>query len=148
MQNFSPTRQFAGFVLVGAASATVSLLSRYFFNFMVPFEVAVVLAQVVGVLVAFNLNRRFVFANSGRKKLFQFGRFALVNVMSLAIAAGVSSLAFRVLLPWRGIGFYPPVLAQVIGLGACTIPSFVGHKRFSFGARTTTPPEPGPAQSR
>jgi putative flippase GtrA len=131
-QALSSSREFLSFVLVGAISATVSLISRYFFSFVVLFEIAVVLSQVVGIFVAFSLNRLFVFSNRNRLAVFQFGRFVLVNAMSLGIAAGVSSIAFRLVLPGFGVDYYPEVIAQIIGLAACTIPSFLGHKYFSF----------------
>jgi len=128
----SPLGQFFAFLLAGGISSTISLVSRHFFNLIVPYEAAVVLAQLVGIGVAFSLSRLFVFANSGPPVVFAFGRFVLVNVLSVLIVAGVSSIAFRLVLPLLGVTFYPAILAQIIGLACSAVPSFLGHKYFSF----------------
>ncbi len=133
LPSVSSLKQFSAFLIVGVISASATLLTRRSFNFIIPYEAAVVASQIVGILIAFNLNRLFVFPNRISFPLHRFGRFALVNVMSLAIAAGVSSLCFRAILPLLAIDFYPAVLAQAIGLGACAVPSFVAHRQFSFG---------------
>ena len=122
------------FLGVGGVSSIATLYSRYLMNFYTPFELAVALSQIIGVMIAFSLNWNFVFARSGAPVYAQFSRFFLVNVLSLAIVSSVSSIAFRFVLPWLGVDSYRGVLAQLIGLGACAVPSFIGHKRFSFRA--------------
>jgi putative flippase GtrA len=138
-------RQFSAFVVVGTISALCTLLIRALCNIVVPFEVAVILAQMAGMVIAFNLNRLFVFAKPAPAKpdfakpdqiaFARFSRFALVNLLSLCIVTIVSSFSFRIALPALGINAHAALLAQVLGLGACTIPSFVGHKYFSFHHR-------------
>ena len=127
-----PIKQFSAFVLAGSVSSLISLLSRHFFNFIVPYEAAVALSQLVGLGVAFSLSRLFVFANSGPPVVFALGRFVIVNVFSVLIVASVSSIAFRLVLPLLGVTFYPAILAQIVGLACSAMPSFLGHKYFSF----------------
>ena len=55
------SRQFAAFLLVGGTAAAAQWLSRFAFSHALPYAAAVVCAYAVGVLVAFELNRRFVF---------------------------------------------------------------------------------------
>ncbi|AIF49376.1 hypothetical protein HY57_19995 [Dyella japonica A8] len=133
--SFTPLiKQFAAFVFVSSISAVCSLIVRYVANLVMPYEVAVGLAQVAGVIIAFTLNRRFVFSGEQVLTYARIWRFTLVNVVSLAIAVTVSSLAFRIVLPNLGVSFHPDVLAQLVGLAACALPSFLGHKYFSFRA--------------
>lgn len=44
LQHLLSAKQLAAFIVVGLISTIVTLLSRYFFNFLVPFEVAVALS--------------------------------------------------------------------------------------------------------
>lgn len=128
----APTQQFAGFLGVGVASACLSLLTRYLTNQVVPFEVAVVVAHVVGMLFSFALNRRLIFPATSRPVHDELAKFALVNLLSLAIATAVSSLCYRIVLPALGVEAFSGLIAHVIGLAACAVPSFLGHKFFSF----------------
>lgn len=126
--------QFASFVAAGMASSSVTLFSRYLFNFIVPYEVSVALSQITGAFVAFVLNRCLVFRSRERHMADQFWRFLAINLVSLAIATAVSSFFFRLVLPALHETFYPAVVAQVFGLAVCAVPSFLGHKHFSFSS--------------
>jgi len=127
-----PVSQFAGFVGVGIASASLSLVTRFLANLIVPFELAVGIAHVVGMLFSFTVNRLLIFPMSRRAVWDELARFTLVNLVSLTIATGVSSWVYRMVLPSLGITEFTGLIAHVIGLGACTLPSFLGHKFFSF----------------
>lgn len=133
-KNFWALAQFARFVAVGASSAILSLIVRFAVNIAAPFEIAVVTAHVAGMVYAFSINRAFVFPKIERSARQEFARFALVNVMSLGVATIISSLCYRWLLPWLQVKSYSALIAHFIGLAACAIPSFIGHKYFSFGA--------------
>jgi len=124
--------RFAKFVATNGGAAVLTLLARFLFNFVFIFEVSVALAHFVGMTTAFTLNKFFVFeTESGIAG--QYGRYALVNLLSLAVTTGVSALLYRVVLPAAGIGFYPALLAHFIGLGTMAVPSYLAHKHFSFG---------------
>jgi putative flippase GtrA len=113
-------------------AAIVTLVSRYFLNFLVIFEVAVAIAQVIGLLVAFTLNRWLVFETGGRLVVAELARFSMVNVFSLTLSIVVSSLCYRLIFPELGLTFYPELTAQIVGLAACLFPSYFGHKLFTF----------------
>jgi putative flippase GtrA len=123
--------QFAQFVMLSGASAVVTLVARYLLNALVVFEAAVMLSQVLGTIVAFTLNRAFVFG-PGDHPMLQYARFVVVNCMSLLITTAVSALFYRVVLPALGVGFHPELCAHVIGLASSAVPSYLGHKYFSF----------------
>jgi putative flippase GtrA len=129
--------RFSLFILAGTLSSIVSLLARCGFSLVVPYEAAVVLAQIVGVLVAFSLNRLFVFQQSQRAIASALPRFFLVNVMSLIIVTTISSLCYRLILPALSIQFHPGIISQVAGLAASALPGFFAHKYFSFSMQKT-----------
>ncbi len=143
MGSHSSARQFGGFVAVGVASACLSLVTRYGVNLFLAFEWAVVVAHIVGMLFSFGVNRLAIFPSSDRPVWDELGRFTLVNVVSLLLATGVSSWLYRVGLPAIGFAYAPALTAHFLGLAACTLPSFLGHKFFSFratpGARGNEP---------
>ena len=119
--------QFAKFVAVGGTSI-LSSITRYVANFVTPFEVAVVLAQIVGT----RLYTEPGVCLSKVGALFPPNfRAILVDLVSIMIVSSASSLCYRLLLP----PFHLPQLAlvsHILGLAACTVPSFIGHKFFSF----------------
>jgi putative flippase GtrA len=125
--------QFVGFVAVGAAASVVSLTVRYFINAIAPYELAVTIAQLVGMGIAFSLNKTLIFRNSGRSAINQLTRFTMVNMGSLLLAVSVSSIAYRILLKNMPVEFHPDFIAHFIGLSSTAIPSFLAHKHFSFG---------------
>ncbi len=125
--------RFSKFVLANGSTAGLTLLARAFFNFLFPFELSVVLAHLVGMTAAFALNKFFVF-ETGDGVVGQYSRYALVNLMSLALTTSVSALCYRLALPALGIGFYPALLSHLLGLGSTAVPSYLAHKHFSFGA--------------
>lgn len=134
MGSQSSARQFGGFIAVGIASTCLSLVTRYGANLFLTFELAVVVAHIAGMLFSFGVNRLAVFPSSDRPVWNELGRFALVNVVSLLLATGVSSWLYRVGLPAIGFAYAPALTAHFLGLAACTLPSFLGHKFFSFRA--------------
>jgi putative flippase GtrA len=125
-------RRFALFVMVGFLAAIVSIISRALLSRFTLFEVAVALAQLIGLAVAFSLGRMIVFTEFTGSVATACRRFAIVNLVSLTIATFVSALFYRTALPFAGWSFYPDYTAHFIGLGAATLPSYFGHRFYSF----------------
>ena len=125
-------RRFALFVMVGFLAAIVSIISRALLSRFTLFEVAVALAQLIGLAVAFSLGRMIVFTEFSGSLAGACRRFFVVNLVSLAIATLVSALFYRTALPLLGWSFYPDYTAHFIGLGAATLPSYFGHRFYSF----------------
>ena len=65
--------------------ASLALGSRYLLNQYMSFEAAVAVAYLFGVVTAYLLARLFVFQKSGHKIATEFRRFAVVNIISLAV---------------------------------------------------------------
>ena len=126
------TRQFAAFLLVGGTAAAAQWLSRFAFSLVFPYSGALVAAYGVGIVVAFELNRRFVFPAASLEARKQFLRFLGVNVVSFAMVWVVSMVLGEQLLP----RLMPVSWAEAIGHGVGVLSpagvSFLLHRNFTF----------------
>ena len=129
------SRQFAAFLLVGGAAAAAQWLSRFAFNAILPYAGAVAVAYGVGVLVAFELNRRFVFPSAGGERRAQFARFLLVNAISFTLVWLVSMLLGEVLLPKVMERQWAEAVGHGIGILSPVLLSYLLHKHFTFRAK-------------
>jgi putative flippase GtrA len=127
--------RFLRFVAAGGTSALANAAARWLFSLVVSYELAVALAYLVGVVVAFALMRRFVFqpGAGGGGPGGQAVRFVLVNAVSLAQVWIISVGLLRLVFPAVGFDRHAETLAHLIGLASLTLTSYVAHKRFSFG---------------
>jgi putative flippase GtrA len=116
--------QFIAFVATGSLAALANLISRYFLNFLMPFELAVVLAYLVGMAVAFVLFQRVIFGNPDTPLRRRLIRFTQVNLFGLALAWLVSTLMARLVLPATGWTFHPFEIAHLLGVAAPTFSSY------------------------
>jgi putative flippase GtrA len=124
--------QFLFFLLVGSTSAVLTILIRALLNTLIAFEAAVAISQVFGMTFAFILNRFFVFRGYKGGLLVAYSRFMFVNIWSLIIVTVVSSGLYRFIFVLVPVGSYADYLAHFLGLAATAIPSYFGHRLFSF----------------
>ena len=82
---FYSTGQFGRFLLVGGVALVCHWLSRFAFNAFVSYAWAIVLAYLVGILVAFTLNKIYVFPYSQRSLNFEMLFFFLVNIAAFPL---------------------------------------------------------------
>jgi putative flippase GtrA len=128
-------RRFVLFLFAGGTAALVNILSRIAFNWVMPYEAAIVAAYLCGMTTAYLLNKRFVFAASGRGVGSEYFRFALVNLAAIAQVWIVSVGLARFLFPAIGFGWHAETVAHVIGVAIPVFTSYVGHKHFSFAVK-------------
>jgi putative flippase GtrA len=133
--NAAELRRFILFLGAGGAAALVNILSRIALNWAMPYEMAIVVAYVVGMTTAFLLNKLFVFAASGRGVKSEYLRFALMNLAALAQVWIVSVGLARLVFPAAGFAWHAETVAHVIGVAAPAYTSYLGHKYFSFAAK-------------
>lgn len=124
-------REFIRFLAVGGVAALANLVSRYLLNFVMPFEVAVVLAYMVGMVIAFFLFQRMLFGGSGANPR-RVMRFIWVNIFGAALAWAVSTVMARIVLPAIGWTWQPFEVAHVCGVAAPAITSYFLHKYYTF----------------
>ncbi len=131
MRSFSP---FIRFLITGGFAAAVNVLSRVALSQVVSFEVAVVLAYLVGMTTAYVLARLFVFERSGQSVSSEYVRFTIVNIVALvqvwAVSVGLADWIF----PPLGFRWHPELVAHVCGVISPVFTSYVGHKVFTFRA--------------
>ncbi|MCZ8314956.1 GtrA family protein [Phreatobacter sp.] len=124
---------FLRFLASGGIAAGVNVLARILFSPVMAYEIAVVLAYLVGMLTAYVLMRLFVFEASGRAAGSELWRFAVVNAVALVQVWLVSVGLARWLFPAVGYTFHADTVAHVIGVLSPVLTSYLGHKRYSFG---------------
>ncbi len=136
MSKAAQLSEFAKFIAVGGIAALANLVARYFLDFIMPFEVAVVLAYGVGMVVGFFLFRGTLFKGrdiSGALIV----RFVWVNIFGATLAWAVSSVMARQLLPAIEWTFHPFELAHFCGVAAPAITSYFLHKHYTFAVGDT-----------
>jgi putative flippase GtrA len=129
------TPELLRFVLSGGAAAAANVASRILFSQVMPYSPAIILAYGVGMLTAYLLMRRFVFAASGRRPRDEAWRFILVNAVAAAQVWAVSMLLARWLLPALGWSWQAETLAHMVGVGSTVLTSYVLHRSFTFRPR-------------
>ena len=124
--------EFVRFVAVGAFAALVNVVCRYLLDFVMGYSAAILLAYLCGMVTAFVLSKRFVFAESRLRTSTEFIRFTLVNVAAVFQVWGVSVFLAEWLFPRIGVVAYAHDIAHVIGVAVPVFTSYLGHKHFSF----------------
>jgi putative flippase GtrA len=126
--------RFMRFLAVGVVAALVNILSRVALNYVMSYEVAIVLAYVCGMTTAYVLNKLFVFSPSGRAVHDEYIRFAIINLFAVAQVWIVSvGLAFYI-FPSIGFDWHAETVAHIIGVMVPAVTSYFGHRHFSFAA--------------
>ena len=133
--NAEERKRFALFLFAGGTAALVNILSRIAFNWLMPYEVAIVVAYLCGMTMAYLLNKRFVFTSSGRGVASEYMRFALVNLAAVAQVWIVSVGLARMVFPAISFIWHAETVAHVIGVTIPVFTSYMGHKHFSFAAK-------------
>jgi len=128
-----PRREFVLFVVAGGLAALVNVAARVLFDLATSYDVAIVLAYLVGMTTAFVLNRLMVFTQAQGSTAGQFVRFGLVNVLAVLQVWGVSVALARGLFPAIGFEWHARTVAHLIGVISPIGVSYLLHKHFSFG---------------
>lgn len=128
-------RQLVAFVVTGGIAALANLASRWALSHALPYVAAVTIAYLIGMTIAFLLARRFVFTARAVHWRHEYGRFALVNIVSLLVVLAVSVGLRDLILPAIGWHWHPEDVAHLIGVASPILLSFYAHKHFSFGRR-------------
>lgn len=126
------SRNFILFLAIGGLAAAVNVVARILFNYVVPFEIAIVLAFPVALTVAFALNRKYVFHAEHGKSATQYARFLFVNLVALVQVWLVSVGLSQWLFPTLGFTWHPETVAHAIGVASPIVTSYLAHKHFSF----------------
>lgn len=126
------TKQFLYFLISGGVAAGLNWVSRFFFSKAFNFEVAVVLAFMVGLLSGFFLMRVFVFDGISKPIMPQAGKYIGVNLLALLQTLVISLLLARWVLPKVGITDHAEALGHLVGVLVPVVTSYYGHKLLTF----------------
>jgi len=125
-------RQFIGFVAVGGIAAAANFSSRILLSHWFAYVPAIVAAYLIGMTIAFMLNRFFVFRESANTLNKQAFWFVVVNLLAILQTLIISLLLARWLFPLINFHFYPETFAHAVGVISPVFTSFIGHKHLSF----------------
>ncbi len=126
-------RRFMLFVALGGCAAATNWLSRFPLEYFMSFSAAVIVAYMVGMVIAFTLFNRYVFPASPRPFGEQVKFFVLVNIAGIIQVWIVAMALAHHLFP--AIGFTGPLaepVAHGFAIGGPTISSYFGHKFLTF----------------
>jgi len=124
--------QFLRFLLVGGFAAALNFASRIVLSHWLPYAAAIVIAYLIGLVVAFLLNRQLVFTQATRGVHHQMFWFVAVNALGLAQTLLVSLLFAHWVLPFLGVTWHMQEVAHAIGVATPIVTSYIGHKHLSF----------------
>lgn len=125
------TKQFIGFVAVGVVAALLHWLARLILSIWLPFSSAVVIAYIVGMAVAFILNRIYIFPVSDKAMSVQARDFVLVN-LSFFPVVWFASLKINAWLKTFEIWINSEALAHAIAISLPMFITFLIYKFFAF----------------
>lgn len=124
--------EFLQFLFVGGIAAGINFVSRIGFNEFMSYRVSIILAYIVGMIVAFTLFKNFVFEKSGRHYIDEVKDFTIVNILGIIQVWFISVGLAEYFFPYISFSYYPNEIAHFIGLCIPAISSYFGHKHFSF----------------
>jgi putative flippase GtrA len=128
----SDGRQFIRYLAAGGASAVCNICARIFLSLLIPFEAAVSISFVIGLVTGFLFMRWFAFSNSTRSLRQQIGSYLLINLYGLLQTLFVSSVCLRLIFPSLHIYYHTELLAHVVALGLLAVTSYYGHRKITF----------------
>lgn len=126
------TPQFLRFLVAGGVAAGANFGSRFVFSIFFTYGVAVFLAYLVGMLVAFLLMRGHVFNARQGPLAPQVTKFIGVNVLAVLQTLAISLLLARWVLPSVGIMDNAEALGHLVGVLVPVLTSYFGHKYLTF----------------
>ncbi len=125
------SRQFAGFVLVGALAAFLHWVARILLSLTMPYPWAVFFAYGVGMGIAFVLNSWYVFPRSDKPVRKQARDFLAINLLFLPVV-WVASLFLKQWLQDQGVVRYSEEIAHAIAITLPVMATFLLYKFFAF----------------
>ena len=125
-------KQFFLFILAGGTSAIINMLSRIILSIFLRFEFSILLAYLIGMIIAFFLSKKFVFNNPKKSNNKTFAAFALINLISVIQTFFISTLMRNWLITILDNLTIAELISHLCGLGILTFTSFFGHKYITF----------------
>jgi putative flippase GtrA len=129
---FDRLPRFVRFLACGGFAAAVNWASRFAWNMVMPFSLAVLAAYVTGMVVAFILFREFVFERSSTDTSEQVRNFVIVNILGMAATWALANLLVYWALPSAGVTRHVEAIGHGIAIFAPVVTSWFGHRFLTF----------------
>ena len=124
--------EFFQFLFVGGIAAAINFISRIGLNQYFSYSTSIILAYIIGMVIAFIMFKQYVFAKSGQHYLKEVRGFVIVNIFGIIQVWAISIALAEYFFPYISFTFYSKEIAHFIALGIPAISSYFGHKYFSF----------------
>ena len=125
-------KQFLIFVLTGGIAALSNILSRLGLSKILQFELAIIIAYLIGMFIAYILAKKFVFFNSKKSIKSSLAGFTVVNLLAIMQTWLVSIGIKAFLINFVESIFITELVAHTSGVIVPVFTSFFGHKYISF----------------
>jgi putative flippase GtrA len=125
------SEQFLLFVIVGASAAFLHWISRLVLSYWFDFSLAVGLAYFVGMLIAFVLNRLYVFPKSIKPLSKQIFVFTITNLAFFPLV-WFSSIEIHKVLVINKFTLYSEGIAHAIAISLPMLITFLIYKMVAF----------------
>lgn len=126
------SKEFLKFLLVGGVAAVANFLSRILFSFYTNLIISITFAYLTGMIIAYCLNKFFVFKESAQPLRNSISFFILVNLVAIAQTFFIT-LGFKFyILPMFDLKWHVNEIAHAIGVCFPVFTSYLGHKYLSF----------------
>lgn len=132
-------KQAALFLVAGGLAAAANVGSRLLYSLALPLPAAVVLAYITGMVVAFVLNRWFVFQDARDQVGQRAGRFVVVNLLAVLQTLVVTLVGAWILQRLGVAASAAEGAAHIVGVVVPVFSSYVMHKRWTFASKATLP---------
>ena len=93
---------------------------------------AIVLAYLVGMIVAFALMRHHVFDAKAGDLRAQVAKFVVVNVIAVLQTLAISLVLVHWVFPAFGIQNHAEAIAHLVGVLVPAVTSYFGHRMLTF----------------
>lgn len=124
--------QVARFLVAGGCAALITWLVRFPLSHFMPFPIAVVSANLIGMVFGFITYRHFVFPPSSRLISLQVRDFTIVNLVSTIVVVGVSMFLVDRVFTAAGFVWQAEAVSHAVGIAAGAVSNYLGHSCFSF----------------
>ena len=129
---FDRVPRFVRFLVCGGIAAALNWASRFAWNTVMPFSLAVLAAYVTGMVVAFLLFREFVFERGSTGTSEQVRNFVIVNIVGMAATWALANLLVYWALPAAGVTNDVEAIGHGIAIFAPVVTSWFGHRFLTF----------------
>lgn len=126
------SKEFLKFLFVGGIAAIANFLSRILFSVYTNLFIAVTFAYLTGMVIAYCLNKLFVFKGNTQPLKSSISFFILVNLVAIAQTFFITLGFVFYIFPLYGFEWYANEIAHGIGVCFPVFTSYLGHKYLSF----------------